>query len=143
MTKVLLAAAVLLAACGGPSKPSVYDASRDAAADVKEAAAQAKAVNKKVLVVVGGDWCSWCHALEKFWDSHKSLAAARDSKFVVVHVNTDGKTLPAPVSSWPAPAGFPHFYVLDGDANVLLSQNTGELEEGDSYGVVKMAMFLK
>jgi len=145
MRTLALCAALLLSACGGGGSTSSgpYEEGRDAAADIKSALTRAKAENKNVLLEAGGNWCSWCLTMEKFYAEHASIASARDQGFVTVLVSVDPKqALPAALASYPAPAGYPHLYVLDADGNVLKSQDTSELEAGSSYDLVKFAMFL-
>ena len=145
MRKTALFAALLLAACGGGSSSSSgpYEKGRDAAADIKSALERAKAENKRVLIEAGGNWCPWCLKMEKFYAGHASIAKARDKNYVTVLVAVEpSQALPTALASYPAPAGFPHLYVLDADGAVVKSQDTSELEQGETYDVVKFAMFL-
>ena len=82
--------------------------------------------------------------MHAFYDANSSLARLRDEKFVTVQVAVEpGKPLPAALRSWPAPAGFPHLYVLDENGSLLQSQDTSALEKGDSYDLEKFEFFLK
>lgn len=47
-----------------------YDPKRDAARDINDAVAEAKRTNRRILLEVGGEWCSWCHTLDEFFDKH-------------------------------------------------------------------------
>jgi hypothetical protein len=47
------------------------------------------------------------------------------------------------LSRWPKPSGYPHFYVLDGDGALVVSQATSELEGGRDYDEQKMLAFLR
>ncbi len=145
MRTLALCAALLLSSCGGGGSSSAgpYEKNRDPRADVKAALELAKATNKRVLVEAGGNWCPWCLKLDKFYKSHETVGKARDEGFVLVHVAVDAdKPMPAPPSGWPAPAGFPHFWILDPDGTVVKSQNTAELEAGETYDTVKLILFL-
>src|SRR5215510_14542112 len=64
-----------------------YDPKRDAAQDIRDAAAEAKRTNRRVLLEVGGEWCSWCHHMDDFFQAHADLTALRDKSFVMVKIN--------------------------------------------------------
>lgn len=124
--------------------PSRFDPARDAAADVATAAAQAKAQGKRVLVDVGGEWCAWCHILDRFVEANADVRALRDANYVWVKVNwsKDNKN-EALLSRWPKIGGYPHFFVLDGNGSLLHSQDTSLLESGKEYDRAKLIAFLK
>jgi thiol:disulfide interchange protein len=132
------------AAGGAQSLPAKFDPARDAAADVATAAKQAKAQGKRVLVDVGGEWCSWCHILDRFIDANADVRSLRDAGYVWVKVNwsKDNKN-EALLSRWPKIQGYPHFFVLDGEGKLLHSQDTGSLESGKDYDRAKVVAFLK
>lgn len=126
--------------------PAKFDPQRDAAKDVRTAAALAKAQGKRVMVDVGGEWCKWCHFLDKFIAAEPEVKAALDKNFVWVKVNwsPDNKNV-ALLSQWPKIKGYPHLFVLDGDGKLLHSQDTGSLEaeEGkDTYDKPKVMAFI-
>ncbi|HEY3584774.1 MAG TPA: thioredoxin family protein, partial [Casimicrobiaceae bacterium] len=68
MKATFLAWALTLVVFGASAAdlPDIFDPARDAAADVARAVAMAKAQGKRVIVDVGGEWCSWCHILDRF-----------------------------------------------------------------------------
>ncbi len=47
----------------------------------------ASRTGKRVLVDVGGNWCGWCHEMERYFETHADLRALRDRNFVTVKVN--------------------------------------------------------
>lgn len=141
-----LAAAFLLAlslAAPAQSLPAKFDPARDAAADVATAAAMAKAQGKRVLVDVGGEWCSWCHILDNFIAGNADVKKLVDDNYVWVKVNWSPQNKnEALLSRWPKFTGYPHLFVLDGNGAVLHSQDTGVLEAGKSYDKDKVLAFL-
>lgn len=141
MRALALLAALALAACGRPG--GRYDPSRDPAADIKAALAQARGGGRRVLIEAGGNWCSWCRTMDRFFEDHAELASLRDRNFVLVRVSVEpGGPLPAALKAYPPPAGFPHLYVVDENGSLIQSQNTAELESGDSYDLEKLKFFL-
>ena len=132
------------AGSGAQSLPVAFDPARDAAADVATAAKQAKAQGKRVLVDVGGEWCSWCHILDRFVAANADIRALRDANYVWVKVNWSKENKnEALLSRWPKINGYPHFFVLDADGKLLHSQDTGSLESGKDYDHAKLGAFLK
>jgi thiol:disulfide interchange protein len=87
-----LAAAVALVTLAAQPATAVsapirgYDASRDAAADIERALATATATGRRVLLIVGGDWCRDCRELDAMFAADASLAALRDRHYVTVKV---------------------------------------------------------
>ena len=123
---------------------ATYDPKRDAEADIKGAVLEAQRTGKRVLVDVGGEWCIWCHTLDKFFDQNPKLLEDREKNFVMVKINyspenRNGKVL----SRYPKIPGFPHLFVLDANGKLLHSQDTSELEAGKSYNTKKVSAFLK
>lgn len=143
MRRIALIAALALAACGNAGGKGGYDASRDAAADIKNALVSARAGHKRVLIEAGGNWCSWCRIMDRYFEDHAELAALRDKNFVTVKVSVpSGGPVPAALKSYAAPAGYPHLYVLDENGSLIQSQDTSELESGQSYDLEKFTFFL-
>lgn len=124
--------------------PSKFDPTRDAAKDVAAATATAKAQGKRVLVDVGGEWCVWCHILDRFVAANAEVRDLRDANYVWVKVNWSPQNKnEALLSRWPKITGYPHLFVLDGDGKLVRSQDTGELEAGKDYDKPKFVTFLR
>src|SRR5262245_33422151 len=75
------------AAAESPALPVKFEPSRDAARDVETALQTARATGKRVLVEIGGEWCSWCHIMDRFFAANPELKDLRDAKFVWLKVN--------------------------------------------------------
>src|SRR5512140_1886115 len=94
MTRRLLLRVVLgagaLASCAHALAgllPERFDPRRNGAADLAEALALASQSGRRVLVEVGGDWCTWCHILDRFFAKHPELLALRERNYVWLKVN--------------------------------------------------------
>jgi thioredoxin-related protein len=113
-----------------------YDPKRDAAQDIQDAIKEAQRTNRRILVEVGGEWCSWCHTLDRFFQVNPDLLLLRDKNFVTVKINfsTDNENKEL-LSHYPAIPGYPHIFVLDAEGRLLRSQDTSELESGKSYNL--------
>ena len=124
--------------------PAKFDPNRDAAADVATAVALAKKQGKRVLVDVGGEWCPWCHILDRFVAANADVRALTDAGYVWVKVNWSRENKnEALLSRWPAVKGYPHLFVLDADGKLVHSQDTGPLENGKDYDKAKFVAFLR
>jgi thiol:disulfide interchange protein len=127
------------------AKPAIFDPTRDAVEDIKQAVAEAAKSGKRVLVDVGGNWCIWCHEMERFLEAHEDLHSLRDRNYITVRVNwsPDNKN-EAVLSKYPKIPGYPHLFVLDSAGALLHSQDTSVLEDGQkSYNLQKFKAFLK
>lgn len=146
LSQILIAAflAVLTCVATAQDLPLKFDPARDAAADVATATAAAKAQRKRVLVDVGGEWCPWCHILDRFVAANADVKKLRDDNYVWVKVNWSPQNKnEAVLSRWPKIKGYPHLFVLDGDGRLVHSQDTAELEAGKDYDKDKFVAFLR
>jgi thioredoxin-related protein len=150
MRKALLsAAAVLMLAASGAGAQSKNDIGYDPRANAFEqldaAVATAAAEDKLVLLVSGGDWCSWCHYLAAFLEREHALDAALHEVFVVQKVYVGDENMNKEFfGRLPKAAGAPHFWVLSSTGEVLASQNTLPLEDGaKSYDPAKVTAFVE
>ena len=134
-----------------PAKPvaptytvDVYDPKRNAADDLQATIAKAKAGKMRILIQVGGEWCSWCHLMSKYFHENEKVAKALASNYVIMKVNySDDNQNEEFLGKFPKIAGYPHLYVLDSSGKLLHSQNTSDLEEGKGYSERAMLEFLR
>jgi thiol:disulfide interchange protein len=127
-----------------PQQPDGFDPGRDAAADVAAAVTLAAREEKRVLVEVGGKWCTWCHVLDRFFRAHDDVRRLRDEHYVWVSVNWSPQNRnEALLSRWPKITGYPHLFVLNEAGQLIHSQATSELEAGNDYDREKMLAFLR
>lgn len=143
MTRAFAAAlaAALPVLAQAPAGP--FDATRDVQKDFEAAKAEARKSHKRILLDVGGNWCSWCRLLDRFYTEQKDLRDLRDKHFVTLLVNySPEQKNEAFLGQFPKVKGYPHFFVLDAGGKLLHSQDTGVLEDGKGYSREKMAAFL-
>jgi thioredoxin-related protein len=151
ITLIVIASALLLAVGSradhqSPKYVAVakYDPKRDAAADIQDAIKEAQRTKKRILLEVGGQWCSWCHTLDRFFETHPDLLALREKTFVTVKINfSEDNANKEVLSRYEAIPGYPHIFVLDSDGKFLHSQGTSPLESGKSYDLERLTAFLK
>ena len=127
-----------------PAAREKFDPKRDPAPDLVRAIAEAGKSGKRIILDVGGEWCSWCVYMDKFFLDHPDLLKLRDDNYVWVKVNmseeNENKAFLAP---YPEATGYPHLYVLGSDGKLVKSQDTSELEEGNGYNLKKFTEFLQ
>jgi thioredoxin-related protein len=130
----------------GPSKyvpVDKYDPKRNADQDIREAIEEARHSKRRILLVVGGQWCSWCHILDAFFGAHPELKKLRDKNFVTVKINFSEENPNEEVlSRYGEIEGYPHIFVLDSDGKYLHSQPTSPLESDKSYSLERLTSFL-
>jgi thioredoxin-related protein len=121
-----------------------YDPARDAAQDIQQAVAEAGRTHRRVLMEIGGNWCSWCRYFEEFYANHPDLRELRDKNYVLVRVNfSEENKNEAVIGKYGKVTGYPHIFVLDGDGKLLHSEDTSELEQGRGYSETAMKTFLE
>ncbi|KAF1715981.1 disulfide bond formation protein DsbD [Pseudoxanthomonas yeongjuensis] len=121
-----------------------FDPLRDPASDLETAKVEAMRGGKRIMLDVGGEWCSWCHILDKFVEEDAEIRSFRDANYVWMKVNYSEENENKPfLSAYPGIKGYPHLFVLDADGKLLHSQFTGELEKGKGYDRAKFFDFMK
>lgn len=120
-----------------------YDPARDAAADIARALAAAPAAGKRVLLIVGGDWCRDCRVLDALFTADPTLAAARDARYVAVKVfvGTENRN-DAVLSRYPKLDWVPTLIELDASGRVLRAVPSTAFHDGDRLVAAKVRAFL-
>lgn len=146
----ILLGRLLLAQSGLPKPASadmnLYPSPRAAAADIRAAEARAAKERKRVLVVIGANWCGDCQSLNMAFHS-KDLAPLIDASYVVVHINIgdEGKENHDVAARFGVPIekGIPSLAVLEPDGKVVFAQKNGEFESADKIGMGDVRAFLE
>lgn len=121
-----------------------YDAKRDPEKDLAMTVKRAQAEKKRILMIVGGNWCGWCRRLDRYFEDKPAVAAELARHYLVMKVNYDDDN-PNLVflQDYPEINDFPHFYVLAADGKVLRSQSGSGWERFGSYRESAMLEFLR
>ena len=133
----------------------VYDEKVDQNVQIDQALKQAKAEGKFVICQVGGNWCPWCLRFADFITKDAEISKLIGENFVYIHVDYSPRAMKdnpekkkrtekmmARLGN-PGRFGYPVFVVLDARGNVLHTQDSSYLEEGDSYDKAKVLRFFK
>ena len=97
---------------------------------------------KRILLEFGGEWCSWCHILDKYFRDNPTVTTLRDRHYVTSKSTTTRRTRTRQFSCVTLIRGYPHFFVLDSDGKFLHSQDTYKLEEGEGYSSSRLTAIL-
>jgi hypothetical protein len=108
-----------------------YDPKVDPFEQYHAAVERAAQEGKLVLVIAGGDWCSWCHVLNRFLEHNETVRRELEDTFVVMKVYVGEENYNKDFfDQLPAARGAPHFWIISPDKHVLASQPTGAFESG-------------
>jgi thiol:disulfide interchange protein len=148
-TAALLAAVLGLPAYGAEapaksSRPAIYNEKADGGKQIADALALAKKENKRVLLQFWANWCGWCHRLHSLFESDADIAARLKDAYVVVLVDVNNGHNEDINKRYGNPTrfGLPAIVILDADGKALMTQDTGQLEEGDHHHPKKVLAFL-
>ena len=131
------------AASALPAYSQSYDPARDPFADGRAALQLAQQTGRRVLIEVGGNWCSWCLQLDRFLAENQQIREQLHRHFVVLKVNISEKNDNAEfMAGFPKPLGYPHIYVADADGKIIFSKNTAQLLENSRYSVTRFQQFI-
>jgi thioredoxin-related protein len=128
-----------------PEFSKVYSATSDAESDLNYAVSLATQQNKRILMLVGGDWCIWCRSFDTFINTKKpEIGEYLHDNFVLLKVYYGRENYNQRFfSEFPRVVATPHFFVLESDGTTLLSQGSAEFEKGISYDTLKVMSFLQ
>lgn len=121
-----------------------YSPTANANFDISNAIKQAKQSGKHIILMTGGNWCSWCIKFNKFILKDAQLDSAVNANFIFYHLNysKENKNLDILAKyGYPQRFGFPVFIILDDNGNRIHTQNSAYLEEGKGYSKEKVLEF--
>lgn len=120
-----------------------YFPERDPFADFELAQVDAQPEDKLILLVLGGDWCGWCHKLSSFIKKNDEVREYWDSTFVTMKVNVSEENYNDEFLSYlPEHKGYPYFVIVSSDGDILGAQNTGSLEGFWGYSEDELNAFI-
>ncbi|RYY57220.1 MAG: thioredoxin family protein [Chitinophagaceae bacterium] len=110
----------------------LYSPDADAAKGIDAAVAKAKASGRNVFLQVGGNWCIWCMRFNDFTTKDPQIDSLVNANYVVYHLNYSKENTNEKILAkyrFPQRFGFPVFLVLDGNGQLLHTQNSALLED--------------
>lgn len=128
------------------SAQDLYRPNENAEDALAKAVSRAGKEKKHVFVQIGGNWCIWCRRFNQFATTDSTVDSLIKSSYVVYHLNYSQENKNEKLLAkykFPQRFGFPVFLILDGNGNLLHTQNSEYLEEGKGYSKAKVLGFLK
>jgi thioredoxin-related protein len=126
-------------------KFNLYNPEEKAETEIANAISEAKKSGKHVFIQIGGNWCIWCARFHEYVTKDAQLDSLMNANYVVYHLNYSKENNNAKLLTkykFPQRFGFPVFLILDRDGNLLHTQNSWYLEDGDkSYNREKVKAF--
>jgi len=122
--------AALTAAPARCAERDIYPAPQQAKVDLAAALAAAADAHKRVILDFGGNWCTDCHVLDRFFHDPTN-SPILEANYILVHVNIgrmDENLDIAERYQIPLRKGVPALAVLGEHGELLYSQKTGEFE---------------
>jgi thiol:disulfide interchange protein len=127
-------------------RADIFDSAADAKTQIAAALGAARRDNQRVLLLLGGNWCPWCHRLHALFKENKDVARTLlyEYQLVLVDVGRFNKNmdLMADYGLDLKKAGLPFLVVLGADGKVLAKQETGSLEQGKGHDPEKVLELL-
>ena len=108
----------------------IYPDPDQAKAELTAALAAAAANHKRVIVDFGGNWCTDCHVLDRYFHDSAN-APILQANFILVHINIGRMDENLEIEERyqiPLRKGVPALAVLGEKGELLYSQRTGEFE---------------
>lgn len=130
----------------GYEKP--YNETEDAEIEITKLIKKAQKENKKIIIQAGGNWCIWCLRFHNFITTNQELKKLVEDNFLYYHLNFSPKNKNEKTFARLNPEGkkmgYPHFFVLDRNGNLLHTQESDIFEEGQSsYNIEKVKKFFQ
>lgn len=111
----------------------IFDIEADGDALVATAVEQARITNRRVLVLLGANWCPYCRRLHHVVETSPAVTEMLRDNLELVHVDVNTrrtKSRNAAVVARlgnPLRFGLPVFVVLEADGTLLTTRETGSL----------------
>lgn len=128
-----------------PTLKDIYPAIEAAPKELAAALAKAEKTHKRVILDFGGNWCTDCRVLDKYFHTETNAKLLKEHYILVdINVGNCDKNLDiATKYGVPLAKGVPALAVLDWDGKLLFSQKKGEFEAMRSLSSDALTEFLK
>lgn len=112
------------------TEPDIYPAADQAKSDLSSALAESAASHKRIILDFGGNWCTDCHVLDRYFHDATNRPIL-EANYILVHVNIGRRDANLDIARRyhiPLRRGVPALAVLGERGELLYSQKTGEFE---------------
>lgn len=127
-----------------PPYSRTYDPHRDPFADGRAAIELAGRTGRRVLIAVGGDWCVWCHVLERIFKDDPQVEEALRKAYVLLKVSVDETNDNAEfLRGLPPLTSYPTLFVARGDGMLIHVQDPADFLLQGTYDPSRVLAFLQ
>jgi len=131
-----------------PGKKPIYDPELQIERVISQSLEKARKENKHLLLMFGGNWCSWCHKLHELFHANPDVDHFLKDHYILILVDVGGKAEKPLnrdlVEKYRVKGfGYPSLAVLDPKGQLLAAQSTGILEKGNAHDPERVMAFLK
>lgn len=126
-------------------KVLIYNPEANAQKELNEVVSKAKANNKHVMIQIGGNWCPWCIKLHNFIEENHDIDSIIKADYIFFRINYSPENKNSEVLqmlNFLQRFGFPVIVILDENGNRIHTQDTGYIEENNSYSHEKLERLL-
>lgn len=126
-------------------KFDLYKPGENAEQKLAETVTLAKKEGKHVFVQIGGNWCVWCARFNDLATTNHLIDSVIKENYIVYHLNYSKENKNEKLLArygYPQRFGFPVFLILNGEGELIHTQNSVYLEEGKGYNVKSVSGFL-
>ncbi len=123
------------------SRPPIYSTDGKGMKRLEKAFSEAQKGNKRILLLIGGNWCVWCHRLHGTIHENKSIHTLLKQAYILVMIDT--KMDKVVLNKWDIrPKGYPYLTIIDASGNKLTEQETGSFEVDGKHDPARVLSFL-
>lgn len=120
-----------------------YSPERNPFVDARSAISLASEGNKRILIEVGGDWCIWCHELDRVIKSDSDISTMLYGNFVILKVNVSEENYNADfMATMPKVAGYPQLFVARSNGSIIHIQDPSDFLVEGKYSANRVYNFL-
>lgn len=135
----------LLADQSQAERKPIFTEKTDGFRQIQEAARMAETDGRRLLLLLGAEWCVWCHRLHELLHTNPVVRECLERHYILVPIQID-KDINVPLQEHfdnPRQHGLPVLLILNSSGGVLSVQETGSLEEGQGHAPRKVLAFLE
>jgi len=126
-----------------PQYSQHYDPVRDPNVDLQAAMHAATEMDKSIFMLVGGDWCSWCYVMTRFFAQETELQRDLLENYELLKINmSESNPNVSFLAGYPEIEGYPHIFILSASGELMHAQDTFALQAGEEYSVEKFERLL-
>ena len=124
----------ILICSGWAQAEAGYDPGRDGKQELISALARAAQEAKPVLVIVGGDWCPSCVALDRAMLADAAMQRLLTERLILTKINYSAKNKnEAAMKMLPFFLGYPSAFLLDANGKIIKTKSIFDFEANGKF----------